>query len=247
MDYISRLDKYDADDIAQIAIGSQLYEEAFAVYKKQEQHTDAVQVRFFDFFVLFSVVDVVVVVVFLGVDRSHQRSGSCSRVCRSCRRSCCSLVARKSSGNLSNHLTCVQQSTNSPFFLLLLLIVERWSHQSVDRVLPQGRRSRVLSRAHRRRRGQGPLRRDHQVPAHVPLEAHRLVHRHRTSWRLFSRRFRLLILLLSFVLLGIVLLVGQDRQPRRSRGVCHCDQSRSNRTSNIRCCLVYLHTNNTAQ
>jgi len=44
MDYISRLDKYDANDIAQIAIGSKLYEEAFAVFKKQEQHTDAVQV-----------------------------------------------------------------------------------------------------------------------------------------------------------------------------------------------------------
>lgn len=54
MDYISRLDKYDANDIAQIAIGSKLYEEAFAVFKKQEQHTDAVQVRWYRWIVLES-------------------------------------------------------------------------------------------------------------------------------------------------------------------------------------------------
>ncbi len=36
MEYINRLDNYDAPDIANIAIGSQLYEEAFAIFKKFE-------------------------------------------------------------------------------------------------------------------------------------------------------------------------------------------------------------------
>ena len=36
MEYIDRLDNYDAPDIANIAIQSQLYEEAFAIFKKFE-------------------------------------------------------------------------------------------------------------------------------------------------------------------------------------------------------------------
>jgi len=36
MEYISRLDNYDAPDIANIAIGAELYEEAFAIFKKFE-------------------------------------------------------------------------------------------------------------------------------------------------------------------------------------------------------------------
>ena len=44
MDYINRLDNYDAPDIANIAIGSQLYEEAFAIFKKFEVNSSAVQV-----------------------------------------------------------------------------------------------------------------------------------------------------------------------------------------------------------
>ena len=44
MDYINRLDNYDAPDIAQIAISSELYEEAFAIFKKFEVNTSAVQV-----------------------------------------------------------------------------------------------------------------------------------------------------------------------------------------------------------
>eukprot|EP01137_Pigoraptor_chileana_P023616 Opistho-2@90187 len=44
MDYINRLDNYDAPDIANIAIGSELYEEAFAIFKKFGVNTSAVQV-----------------------------------------------------------------------------------------------------------------------------------------------------------------------------------------------------------
>lgn len=44
MEYISRLDNYDAPDIANIAISSELYEEAFAIFKKFDVNTSAVQV-----------------------------------------------------------------------------------------------------------------------------------------------------------------------------------------------------------
>ena len=45
MEYINRLDNYDAPDIANIAIGSELYEEAFAIFKKFEVNTSAIQVQ----------------------------------------------------------------------------------------------------------------------------------------------------------------------------------------------------------
>lgn len=44
MDYINRLDNYDAPDIANIAINNQLYEEAFAIFRKFDVNTSAVQV-----------------------------------------------------------------------------------------------------------------------------------------------------------------------------------------------------------
>jgi clathrin heavy chain len=44
MDYVKRLDNFDAPDIANIAIGSELYEEAFSIYTKYEQHSDAITV-----------------------------------------------------------------------------------------------------------------------------------------------------------------------------------------------------------
>lgn len=44
MDYINRLDNYDAPDIAGIAINSELFEEAFAIYKKFDVNTSAIQV-----------------------------------------------------------------------------------------------------------------------------------------------------------------------------------------------------------
>eukprot|EP01135_Chromosphaera_perkinsii_P003336 Nk52_evm36s240 gene=Nk52_evmTU36s240 len=44
MDFVNRLDNYDAPDIANIAIGSELYEEAFVVFKKFEVNTSAIQV-----------------------------------------------------------------------------------------------------------------------------------------------------------------------------------------------------------
>lgn len=50
MDYITRLDNYDAPDIANIAIGNQLYEEAFAIFKKFDVNTSAIQVSEMTFF-----------------------------------------------------------------------------------------------------------------------------------------------------------------------------------------------------
>ena len=44
MEYITRLDNYDAPDIASIAIGSELYEEAFAIFKKFDVNTSAIEV-----------------------------------------------------------------------------------------------------------------------------------------------------------------------------------------------------------
>jgi clathrin heavy chain len=46
MDYIARLDNFDGTEIANIAKGDQykLYEEAFEIYKKVEQHEDAIDV-----------------------------------------------------------------------------------------------------------------------------------------------------------------------------------------------------------
>lgn len=47
MEYINRLDNYDAPDIANIAISNQLYEEAFAIFKKFDVNASAIQVRLF--------------------------------------------------------------------------------------------------------------------------------------------------------------------------------------------------------
>lgn len=44
MEYISRLDNYDAPDIANIAISNELFEEAFAIFRKFDVNTSAVQV-----------------------------------------------------------------------------------------------------------------------------------------------------------------------------------------------------------
>ena len=44
MEYINRLDNYDAPDIANIAIQSELFEEAFAIFKKFEVNASAIQV-----------------------------------------------------------------------------------------------------------------------------------------------------------------------------------------------------------
>ncbi|KAH7731613.1 clathrin heavy chain [Aphelenchoides avenae] len=43
MEYIQKLDNYDAPDIANIAIANQLYEEAFAIFRKFEVNTSAIQ------------------------------------------------------------------------------------------------------------------------------------------------------------------------------------------------------------
>ncbi|XP_019565714.2 clathrin heavy chain 2 isoform X1 [Rhinolophus sinicus] len=44
MEYISRLDNYDAPDIASIAVSSGLYEEAFAIFRKFDVNASAIQV-----------------------------------------------------------------------------------------------------------------------------------------------------------------------------------------------------------
>ncbi|CEH18551.1 clathrin heavy chain [Ceraceosorus bombacis] len=44
MNYIDRLSGYDVDEIAKIAIDHGLYEEAFRIFSKAEQHTDAMNV-----------------------------------------------------------------------------------------------------------------------------------------------------------------------------------------------------------
>jgi clathrin heavy chain len=44
MEYVTRLDNYDAPDIAQIAINSELFEEAFSIFKKYNVHESAIQV-----------------------------------------------------------------------------------------------------------------------------------------------------------------------------------------------------------
>lgn len=44
MDYITRLQNFDAPDIAMIAINADLFEEAFTIYKKYDQHVDGITV-----------------------------------------------------------------------------------------------------------------------------------------------------------------------------------------------------------
>ncbi|XP_018584251.2 clathrin heavy chain 1 isoform X2 [Scleropages formosus] len=44
MEYVNRLDNYDAPDIANIAISNELFEEAFAIFRKFDVNTSAIQV-----------------------------------------------------------------------------------------------------------------------------------------------------------------------------------------------------------
>ena len=44
MDYINRLDHFDGPAVGDIAVGSELYEEAFAIYKKFDHHVPAIKV-----------------------------------------------------------------------------------------------------------------------------------------------------------------------------------------------------------
>lgn len=46
MEYINRLDNYDAPDIANIAISNELFEEAFAIFRKFDVNTSAIQVKY---------------------------------------------------------------------------------------------------------------------------------------------------------------------------------------------------------
>lgn len=44
MDYISRLDNYDASDVAEVCIGEDLFEEAFTIYKNNNVNANAMDV-----------------------------------------------------------------------------------------------------------------------------------------------------------------------------------------------------------
>lgn len=44
MEYVRRLDNYDGEDVAQVAVGEELFEEAFAIHQKFEQHALAIGV-----------------------------------------------------------------------------------------------------------------------------------------------------------------------------------------------------------
>lgn len=44
MDYIDRLENFDANDVAEVCIGENLFEEAFAIFKKYNINADAVTV-----------------------------------------------------------------------------------------------------------------------------------------------------------------------------------------------------------
>jgi clathrin heavy chain len=81
MEYITRLDNYDAPDIANIAISNQLYEEAFAIFKKFDVNASAIQVRSDEdkCFLLFLNIPYFGQI---GIDRKRQQFGSCLRVCR---------------------------------------------------------------------------------------------------------------------------------------------------------------------
>lgn len=44
MDYVNRLDAFNGPEVAEIAAGNELYEEAFAIYKKFDLHVDAMKI-----------------------------------------------------------------------------------------------------------------------------------------------------------------------------------------------------------
>lgn len=46
MEYIQKLDNYDAPDIANIAVTNQLYEEAFAIFRKFDVNASAIKAGF---------------------------------------------------------------------------------------------------------------------------------------------------------------------------------------------------------
>ena len=44
MDYVNRLDAFSGPDVGELAVGSELYEEAFAIFKKFDLHVPAIKV-----------------------------------------------------------------------------------------------------------------------------------------------------------------------------------------------------------
>jgi len=45
MDYVNRLDAFNGPEVGEIAVGNELYEEAFAIFKKFDLHVDAMKVN----------------------------------------------------------------------------------------------------------------------------------------------------------------------------------------------------------
>lgn len=60
MEYINKLDNYDAPDIANIAISNELFEEAFAIFKKFDVNTSAIQVSGWN-----TVIIIIIITVFI--------------------------------------------------------------------------------------------------------------------------------------------------------------------------------------
>jgi len=44
MDYVNKLNNFNAPEVADIAIKTNLYEEAFAIYKKHNEHASAIDI-----------------------------------------------------------------------------------------------------------------------------------------------------------------------------------------------------------
>ena len=44
MDYVNRLDAFNGPEVGEIAVGNELYEEAFCIFKKFDLHVDAMKV-----------------------------------------------------------------------------------------------------------------------------------------------------------------------------------------------------------
>ena len=83
MEYITRLDNYDAPDIANIAISSELYEEAFAIFKKFDVNTSAIEVHaffssLFSFYPFGLILPFSFILIFILLFQSHSGSLSTS-------------------------------------------------------------------------------------------------------------------------------------------------------------------------
>lgn len=93
-EYINRLDNYDAPDIANICITSELYEEAFAIFKKFDVNTSAIEVSSVAACELKHSPPLSVLLFLsspsspLGAHHTREELGPCVRVCRALQPAC---------------------------------------------------------------------------------------------------------------------------------------------------------------